>query len=498
MTDPTTGTSRAGTARAGARPQSRFTLRDWGLLLVLCGAIFLEGSDIAMLSVALPGIRADLGLATGELGGVVTAYVVGYGGFMLLGGRAADLFGRRRMFVLWLVVFLLFSGLGGLATDGWMLLVSRFVTGIAAGFLTPAGMSLITTSFAEGPRRNRALVVYGAAGAAGFSLGLVVGGLLAAIHWRWVFFAPVLLAVVLLALAVVTIRRDAPTPGRGTLDVLGAVLATGAMVLLSVGIVRLEHPGEGVPWTVAALAGGAGLLAAFVARQRRVEHPLLPLRLFRSTELVRANVAAVLFASGFYGFQVLLTLYLQELRGWTPLQTGLAMLLMALDVVLAPALTPRLVARFGVPRVIVVGLVAGAVAAAWFLASGLDWTYAVMVPSMVLLGVAFALVYGPLAIAATTGVGDEEQGVAGGVLNTAYQLGAAVGISAATAVSVLALGDRTGAEAGLDAFHAALWVSVVAYALAAVVMGAPRRRRRGAGGAPDAAGQVPEPASVVR
>ncbi|MBD5787422.1 MFS transporter [Cellulosimicrobium terreum] len=483
--------------RADPRSVAHFTVRDWGLLLVLCGAIFLEGSDIAMLSVALPSIRADLGLATGELGGVVTAYVVGYGGFMLLGGRAADLYGRRRMFVLWLLVFLLFSGLGGLATEGWMLLVSRFVTGVAAGFLTPAGMSLITTSFAEGARRNRALVVYGAAGAAGFSLGLVVGGLLAAIHWRWVFFAPVILAVVLLVLAVVTIRRDSSERRLGTLDVLGAVLATGAMVLLAVGIVRLEHLGTGAGWTVAALVGGAVLLVAFVRRQGRVSHPLLPLRLFRSTELVRANLAAVLFAGGFYGFQVLLTLYLQELRGWTPLETGLAMLLMAVDVVLAPALTPRLVDRFGVPRVIVAGLVAGALAAAWFLGSGLDWTYAVMVPSMLLVGVAFALVYGPLAIGATTGVGDDEQGLAGGVLNTSFQLGAAIGISAATAVSVLALGERTGAAAGLDAFHAALWVSVALFTTAAVVMGAPRRRSPAAVAVPDAAGQVPEPGAPM-
>ncbi|NEB06714.1 MFS transporter, partial [Streptomyces sp. SID13726] len=157
-----------------------------------------------------------------------------------LGEHADDLYGRRRMFVLWLLVFLVFSGLGGFATDAWMLLLSRFVTGVAAGFLTPAGMSLITTSFAEGPRRNRALVVYGAAGAAGFSLGLVVGGLLAAIHWRWVFFAPVLLAVVLLALALVTVPRDTTGRVRGALDILGAVLATSAMVLLAVGIVRLE------------------------------------------------------------------------------------------------------------------------------------------------------------------------------------------------------------------------------------------------------------------
>ncbi|WP_255541859.1 MFS transporter [Cellulosimicrobium sp. JZ28] len=243
--------------------------------------------------------------------------------------------------------------------------------------------------------------------------------------------------------------------------------------------------------------GGAALLAGFVVRQRRAPHPLLPLRLFRSVELVRANVTAVLFAGGFYGFQVLLTLYLQELRGWTPLQTGLAMLLMAIDVVLAPVLTPRLVERFGVPRVIVGGLVAGTLAAAWFLGSGLDWAYAVMVPSLALVGVAFALVYGPIAIAATTGVTDAEQGVAGGVLNTSFQLGAAIGISAATAVSVLALGDATGPDAGLAAFHTALWVPVAAFALAAVAMGAPRRRAAVGPAAPDAA-DTATPAPAIR
>jgi len=280
---------------------------------------------------------------------------------------------------------------------------------------------------------------------------------------------------------------------------VGAVLATSAMVLLATGVVRLEHPGVGTVWTVAALVGGAVLLVAFVARQRRVAHPLLPLRLFRSRALVRANVSAVLFAGGFYGFQVLLTLYLQELLGWTPWQTGLAMLVMAIDVVLAPALTPRLVERFGVPRVIVGGLVAATAAAGWFLASGLGWTYALMVPGLALVGVAFALVYGPLAIAATTGVGDAEQGVAGGVLNTGFQLGAALGISAATAVSVLALGDATGPEAGLRAFHTALWVPVAAFALAAVAMGTRRPGRASSSGptAPEAATAPPAEAATT-
>ncbi|MGO4429418.1 MFS transporter, partial [Streptomyces sp. MCAF7] len=158
------------------------------MLFVLCGAIFLEGIDVAMLNVALPSIRADLGMSTGELQWVMSAYVVGYGGFMLLGGRAADLFGRRQMFLLWLTVFLLFSGLGGFADDGPTLIVARFVTGVAAAFMTPAGLSIITTSFEEGPQRDKALLIYSGTAAGGFSIGLVVGGLLTSADWRWVFF----------------------------------------------------------------------------------------------------------------------------------------------------------------------------------------------------------------------------------------------------------------------------------------------------------------------
>src|SRR5690242_13571694 len=179
------------------------------LLLVLCGAVFLEGVDVSMMGVALPSIRAELGLSTASLQWVVSAYVLGYGGFVLLGGRAADVLGRRGMFLGWMAVFIVFSGLGGLAEDGWLLIVARFVTGVAAGFMAPAGLSIITTSFAEGPARNRALLIYAGVGAAGFSLGMVVGGLLTAIGWRWVFFAPVVMAALLLLLAVRVVPRDA-------------------------------------------------------------------------------------------------------------------------------------------------------------------------------------------------------------------------------------------------------------------------------------------------
>ncbi|MGW4791646.1 MFS transporter [Nonomuraea sp. MG754425] len=439
------------------------------MLIVLCGAIFLEGIDVAMLNVALPSIRADLGLSTGMLSGVVSAYVLGYGGFMLLGGRAADLLGRRRMFLFWLVVFLLFSGLGGFANEGWVLLLARFVTGVAAAFMTPAGLSLITTNFPEGPRRNQALLIYAGTAAGGFALGLVIGGLLTAIGWRWVFFAPVLLSLVILVAAIPLIKDDGQRPAVRSFDMAGALSVTGAMILLVYGVVRLEHPSDGPLLTAGAFAAGLALLALFVAVERRSAGPLVRLGILRSAPLVRANMMAALLTASFFGFQFLVTLYLQELRGWSTVQTGLALLAAAADVVLAPTLTPWLVNRFGNARVVLGGLLSGLLAYALFLGVGLDWTYAAMLPSMLLIGLMFAFVYGPLTIVATDGIAEHEQGLAGGLINSSFQFGAALGLSMVTAVNVAVLGAASDAESGLTAMRAALVVPVTATLLATVI-----------------------------
>ncbi|MFF2656311.1 MFS transporter [Kitasatospora sp. NPDC058032] len=459
-------------------PESaRLTGRETAVLLVLCGAIFLEGIDVAMLNVALPSIRADLGMDTGSLSWVLSAYVLGYGGFMLLGGRTADLLGRRRMFLFWLTVFVLFSGLGGLAGASWVLILARFATGLAAAFMTPAGLAVITTAFAEGPRRNRALLLYAGTAAAGFSLGLVAGGLLTAISWRWVFFAPVLLAGALLLTAVPLLPRDqapARRPGE-RFDLAGAATVTGAMLLLVHTVVRIGEPDAATALTLAELAGGLALLAVFAAVERRSAAPLVRLGLLRSGPLLRANLGALLFAGSFFGFQFTVTLYLQDLRGWTPLQTGLALLAVGVDAVLAPTLTPRLVERFGLVRVILGGFCLATVSYALFLPVGPDWSYPMMFPTMILTGLAFALAYGPLTIAATAGVAEEEQGLAGGLLNTAFQFGAALGLSAVTAVHVAATGAG---RSGLDGFRAALVVPVAAVALGAVVTALGVRRDR--------------------
>lgn len=435
------------------------------LLLVLSGAIFMEGVDVSMMGVALPSIRAELALSTSELQWIVSAYVLGYGGFVLLGGRAADLLGRRRMFLAWMVVFIGFSGLGGIADSGWLLIVSRFVTGVAAGFMAPAGLSIITSSFPEGRERNRALLIYGAVGAAGFSLGMVVGGLLTAIGWRWVFFAPVLMAAALLVMAVRVVPRDAERAG-GTFDLGGALSLTAGMILLVFTVVRAPD----VAWapTVAGLVGAVALLAAFVVIERRADEPLVRLGILRRGALVRANLGQLLFFGAFVAFQFIAVLYLQELRGWSPLETGLALLIVGNDAILAPTLTPWLVERVGKVRTIAAGMAVALLAYALFLGVGAHWTYWQMLPSLVLIGVAFALTYGTLMIVATDGVAEHEQGLASGLQYVSLQFGGAVGLAVVAAVNVAAT-NGTSDEAVMDGYRASLLVPVAAVLLGLLV-----------------------------
>lgn len=425
----------------------------------------MEGVDVSMMGVALPSIRAELGLSTSALQWIVSAYVLGYGGFVLLGGRAADLLGRRRMFLTWMAVFVVFSGLGGVADSGWLLIVARFVTGVAAGFMAPAGLSIITSSFSEGRERNRALLIYAGVAAAGFSLGMVVGGLLTAIGWRWVFFAPVLMAALLLVVAWRVVPRD-EARAVGRFDLAGASSLTGGMILLVFTVVRA--PDVEPALTLVGLAGSAALLTAFVVIERRAAEPLVRLGILRSGTLVRANVGAFLFVGAFVAFQFVAVLYLQELRGWSPVETGLALVVLGIDAILAPTLTPRLVERFGKLPVIGVGMVLAAVGYGWFVGVGADWSYLQMLPTMVLVGVAFALTFGTLMIVATDGIAESEQGLASGLQYVALQFGGAVGLAVVAAVNVAAT-DGTSEAALLDGYRAALLVPVAAVLLGLLV-----------------------------
>jgi EmrB/QacA subfamily drug resistance transporter len=453
-------------------PAAQLDRRAWGTLLVLCGALFLDALDVSMIGVALPSIRSDLQMSTSSLQWVVSAYVLGYGGFLLLGGRAADLLGRRRMFLVALAVFLVGSGLGGLATGATVLIATRFVKGVSAAFTAPAGLSIITTSFPEGPARNRALAVYTATGATGFSLGLVFGGLLTEIGWRWVFFVPVVVSLVTLVAAVRLVPVDAvETRSRGTVDVAGALSMTAAMLLLVFTVVEAPTVGWETMRTIGSLVGVAAILAAFVVRERTAAAPLVRLGILRSSSLIRANLGAMTLFGGWVGFQFITTLYLQQLRGWSPLETGLAIfpggLLVAL---LAPRIAP-LIGRFGITRLIVAGMLSTVAAYALFLPIGLDSTYvAAMLPTFLLAGLGFALAFGPLNAAATSGIAPHEQGLAAGLFNTSFQFGGALVLAVVTAVNNANRGAGGSPQALLDGFHPALVVSLIAAVLGVVAM----------------------------
>ena len=450
-------------ALPGAAAAARFGPRAWGLILVLCGALFLDALDVSMVGVALPSISADLDMSTSSLQWVISAYVLGFGGFLLLGGRLADLLGRRRVFLIALGVFVVASALGGLVDDGSLLIATRFIKGVSAAFTAPAGLSIITTSFAEGPMRNRALSIYAATGATGFSLGLVFGGLLTEIGWRWVFLLPAPVALITLIAALKLVPDSGrPAGARRGFDLAGAVTLTASMLLLVFTVVEAPDAGWASVRTIGSLAAVAALMTAFVAIERRTARPLVRLGILRSASLVRANVGAMSLIGGWFGFQFIATLYMQQLRGWSPLETGLAILPGGLLVALiAPRLTP-LITRLGPGPLISAGLLSTVAAYALFLPIGLDSPYATAIlPTMLLGGLGFALAYGPLNIAATNGIAPEEQGLAGGLLNTSFQFGGALVLAIVTAVNNANVGAGGSPQDLLDGFVPAVGVSLI-------------------------------------
>ncbi len=463
MASPSTSFSASG---------DQLSKRAWGALLVLCGALFLDALDVSMIGVALPSIRTDLGMSTSSLQWVVSGYVLGYGGFLLLGGRAADLLGRRRMFLISLAVFVVASALGGLANDGTLLIATRFIKGVSAAFTAPAGLSIITTSFAEGPARNKALSIYTATGATGWSLGLVFSGLLTELGWRWVFFLPAPFALATLAGALLLVPADKPVARAARrFDVAGAVTVTTAMLLLVYTVVEAPDHGWGSVRTLGSLAIAAAIMALFVAIERRTKAPLVRLGILRSGPLVRANLGAMALIGSWFGFQFMLTLYLQQARGWSALETGLALFPAGVIVAtLAPRVAP-LVARFGVTRVIAAGLTSITIGYALFLPIGLDSGYVVaMLPTFILGGLGFGLAYGPLNIAATNGIAPEEQGLAGGLVNTSFQFGGALVLAIVTAVANANGASDGSAQGLLDGFQAAIWVSLAVAGLGVAAM----------------------------
>jgi predicted MFS family arabinose efflux permease len=409
----------------------------------------------------------------------VSAYVLGYGGFLLLGGRAADLLGRRRMFLVSLAVFVVASALGGFATGATLLIATRFIKGISAAFTAPAGLSIITTSFPEGSARNKALSIYTATGATGFSVGLVIGGALTQIGWRWVFFLPTVVAAVALTAAIRLVPEAADRlPARRSFDLTGAVSMTAAMLLLVYTLVEAPQAAWLSGRTLGSFALSAAIFAFFVWHERRTALPLVRLGILRSSHLVRANLGAMSLFGGWVGFQFIATLYMQQLRGWSALDAGLAIFPAgALVAVMSPRIA-LLVGRFGITRLLVAGMTSITIGYVLFLRIGLHSGYAAgLLPTFLLAGVGFGLAFGPLNIAATTGVAPHEQGLAGGLLNTSFQFGGALVLAVVTAVNNANRGIGGTGQALLDGFHPALAVSVIAGVLGVAAVGIRRRAR---------------------
>ncbi|MCO5997180.1 MFS transporter [Actinoallomurus rhizosphaericola] len=418
----------------------RWPTRLWGILAVLSLVLFLDGLDVSMVGVALPSIGRALGLTTSSLQWIVSGYVLGYGGLLLLGGRTADLLGRRRVFLIALAVFAVASLLGGLVDSGPLLIATRFIKGVSAAFTAPTGLSIITTTFAEGRARNKALSIYTVFGASGYSFGLIFGGLMTGLGWRWTFLMPVPIALIALVAGLSLIPRDRPA-SEGGHDVLGALTSTTAMLLLVYDLVSAPDRGWTAPVTLVLFGAVVVLLGAFLLVERRVWHPLVRLGILRKGTLVRANLGIVALLGSYTSFQFVVTLYLQSVLGWAPLTMALALLPAGLLVVLSAPFTGSMIDRFGTARFIVGGLIAMSAGYLLFLRVDTHPVYALAIlPTVLLLGSGFALGFPSINVQATAGVEDDEQGLAAGLVQTAGQVGSALVLAVTTA---LITGDDT-------------------------------------------------------
>src|SRR4051812_21244794 len=397
-----------------------WTRREMLLLLVLGGVVFLDTLDLSLVQVALPSIGSALRLPEGQLQWIVSAFVLGYGGLLLFGGRSADVFGRKRVLVWGLVALVAASVLGTIATDGTLLIAARFAKGVTAAFTAPAALSILTTSFREGHQRNKALGVYAAAAASGFTFGLVAGGLLTELSWRYTFAVVVPVALVLLvaALRVVPPDRAVSGDGRRRLDVAGALTVTGVFLVFVWAIVEAPAAGWASTRTVGALAVAATLLALFVVVEKTVEQPLVRLGILRSALLVRANVGSLLLFGCATSLNFVTTLYLQDVLGWGPLKTGLIFMASSLVTAVVGPRAGALATRIGAAPIVLAGAVAIAGSSLVFLDVGVNANYKVIVASRVLGGLGFALAYPTLNIQALTGVRDDEQGLASGLVGS--------------------------------------------------------------------------------
>ncbi|MFB7711716.1 DHA2 family efflux MFS transporter permease subunit [Streptomyces sp. NPDC056105] len=428
------------TARKAAPP-------TWLVVAAACAGQFLVVLDVSVVNVALPSMRADLGLSATGLQWVVNAYSIAFAGFMLLGGRAGDLFGRKRMFLVGLGLFTLASLAGGLAQEGWQLLAARAVQGLGAAVLAPSTLTILTSAVPEGAARARAIATWTAVGAGGGAAGGLVGGVLTeGLDWRWVLLINVPLGALVFTAAARWIQ-ESKAGGERRLDLPGAVLVTAGTATLAYGVVQTEAEGWGAAATLVPLGVALALIVTFLAVEARTRLPLMPLGLFRVRAVAAANAAMFVCGMGSFAMWFFMTLYAQNVLGYTPIEAGLALVPSSLAVVAGSKTAPRLMRRAGARAVAVSGVLITAAGFTWQSTMGPHGSYvtAIMLPGMVMMAGA-GLAMTPLASLATSGAAPGDAGLVSGLVNTSRTLGGSLGLAILSTVAADRSGGGTGAE----------------------------------------------------
>jgi EmrB/QacA subfamily drug resistance transporter len=484
------------------------TRTRWLALIVLCLGDLMIVLDTTIVNVALPSIRADLGFSQTSLAWVVNAYLLTFGGFLLLGGRLGDLFGQRRLFLIGISLFTLASLVCGLSTSQGMLVGARAVQGLGGAVVSAVALSLMMTLFTEPAERAKAMGVFGFVAAGGGSIGVLLGGILTdVLDWHWIFLVNLPIGVLVYVLTLRLLPATRGTAGTGRLDVAGAVTVTAALMLAVYAIVNGNQAGWTSAQTVGLLAAAAALLALFLWIELRARSPLVPLGLFRKRNLAVSNVVGVLWAAAMFAWFFLSALYLQLVLGYSPLEVGLAFLPANLIMgAFSIGLSAKLVMRFGIRKPLAVGLTLAAAGLVLFARAPVDGSFVVdVLPSMLLLGFGAGIAFNPVLLAAMSDVEQSEAGLASGVVNTSFMMGGALGLAilaslaASRTASLVASGERA-LDALNGGYHAAFLVGAM-FALAAAVLGGTLLTAAGpaAHAEPEAAaGAEPEPAYARR
>jgi EmrB/QacA subfamily drug resistance transporter len=443
------------TTTSAAAPVEAPSRRPGALLAIACAAQFIAVLDTSIVNVALPPMQESLGLSATGLQWVVSSYTLTFAGFLLLGGRLGDLFGRKRAFLGGLLLFAVASLAGGLAQEGWQLVTARFVQGLGGAVLVPTTLSLVTTGVADARARARALSLLTAAAASGSALGGVIGGLLTGLlSWRWVLFVNVPLCAVLAAVAAWALSGRSPDHARGRLDLPGSVSVTAATALLVSAVILGEERGWASVPALSCMAGATVLGVLFVLAERRVAEPVVPLSVFRVRPVTVANGLSALTGGVLPAMMFFLVLYLQQVLDLDPLTAGLVLAPGAVGIALGARLSSRAIERIGPRRLFQLGALVAAGALVWLshIDGGGSYWWHVVVP-MTLAMAGFGAAGLPLTVTATTGLGPEQAGLASGLLSTSRQVGSAIGLAALVAVASSVVGDTA-----TDGFRAGLLV----------------------------------------